>query len=97
MNEKFERDTQVESPSWPDCPLLERQCLLEQLGQALGEEIMESLVAFILTPQPGSRLTLQRNQNEFTSQFTGPISRSSGTSISLSDHQALRRKLSSSN
>ena len=95
MNEKFERDTRVESSSWPDCPSLERQCLLEQLGQALGEEIMESLVAFILAPQPGSRLTLQRNQNEFTSQLTGPVRRSNGSTIGLSDYQALRRKLRS--
>ena len=60
-------------------PFVEAQCLLEQLGRALGPEIMGSLFAFILSPIPGSRLSLQRNQNEFTSQITGPVVRSGGT------------------
>ena len=96
MNHNPGREFQMNDTTWPNCCSLERQCLLVELGQALGEDIFESLVKFILAPQPGSRLSLQRNQNEFTSQFTGPISRSSKTSISLSDYQALRRKLSSS-
>ena len=78
---------------WPECPMIEGRCLLEQLGQALGPEILESLFRFILAPQPGSRLSLQRNQNEFTSQFTGPVSRGGGSLVGLPEFQALWRKL----
>ena len=80
-----ELEPQVNRPTWPDCPLLERRCLLEQLGRVLGPEVIESLVAFALAPQAGSRLSLERNQNEFTAQLTGPVRRSSSSLVALSD------------
>jgi len=97
MNEDFEPTPRDANGSWPNCPQFEGDCLLHLIGQALGPEIMESLVTFILTPLPGSRLSLQRNQNEFTSQITGPVAHSSGTSVGLSEYRALQRKLSPSN
>ncbi|MCH7714224.1 MAG: hypothetical protein IIC99_11440 [Chloroflexi bacterium] len=66
--------------------------MLDEIGQKLGPEIMESLVAFILALQTGSRLSLQRNQNEFTSQLTGPVRRSSSSLVELSDFQSLLHK-----
>ena len=87
--------TANDSPS-PECSLLEGRRLLEQLAQALGPEILESLVTFILEPRPGSRLSLQRNQNDFTSQLTGPVVRSSSSPVELSDFRDLMRKIAPS-
>ena len=48
----------INQAPWPVSSPHERSLLLEQLGQALGPEIFESLVTFILAPQTGSRLSL---------------------------------------
>lgn len=97
MNANQVGDPSEDNPPWPFCPALGGRCLLEEIGRALGKEILESLFTFILAPQPGSRLSLQRNQNEFTSQFTGPVARTAGTTPGLSDYQALRQNLSATN
>lgn len=97
MDRFHHTDTKIDNFPWPECPMIEGRCLLEQLGRALGPEILESLITFILEPRPGSRLSLQRNQNEFTSQFTGPVARSTSSLVELSDVQALLLKLSQSN
>lgn len=75
----------------------EELCLLQKLAQAIGPEIFESLVKFILAPQAGSRLSLQRNQNEFTCQLTGPVARSSSSLVDRSDFQDLFRKFTLAN
>ena len=76
MSHIHERDPETIGLEWPQCPFLEGRCLLDQLGQALGLEVFESLVMFILAPQPGTMLNLQRIDNEFISQFTEPMARS---------------------
>ena len=96
MNQSRAENPQITGAPWPECPAQEGVCLLERLGQALGPEIFASLVTFILVPQSGSRLSLQRNQNEFTSQLTGPVCRSSGSPVELTDFQDLMRKLARS-
>ena len=95
MSHIHERDPETISLEWPQCPFLEGRCLLDQLGQALGPEILESLLAFTFEPQPGSRFSLQRNRNEFTAQITGPVARSTGPQVRLSDYQSIRRNLPS--
>ena len=96
MNRVHHTVPKITDSPWPECPMIDGRCFVEALGRALGPEIFESLVTFILEPQPGSRLSLQRNQNEFTSQFTGPVARSTSSLVELSDIQALLRKLSQS-
>ena len=96
MSQGRAENPQITEAPWAKCPAQEGVCLLERLGQALGTEIFESLVTFVLAPQSGSRLSLQRNQNEFTSQLTGPVCRSSGSRVELSDFQDLLRKLAPS-
>ncbi len=93
MTSNHDGDSPNSSPPWPYCPMIGGRCLIEELGEALGSEILETLVTFILAPQPGARLSLQRNQNEFTSQLTGPVTRTADTASGLSDYQALRRQL----
>ena len=51
-------------------------CLVAQLANVLGSNILECIVDFSLNAFPGSRLTLQANRDEFTLQVTGPIERS---------------------
>ena len=94
MSDIPERDPQSIGSEWPQCPFLEGRCLLDQLGQALGRELCESLVMFILAPKPGSELSLQRNEKDFISQLTEPMARSTGSQASLSDYQSLRGRLS---
>jgi hypothetical protein len=77
---------------WSDCTFLDGRCLVDQIGEALGPQIMECLMRFILAPQAGARLSLQRNQSEFTSQVTGPVTRSAVSVASLSDSQPHQSK-----
>ena len=62
-------------PSSP-CSLSGGHCIVAQLEKVLGANILESIVDFSLNGFPGSRLSLQRNRDEFTLQVTGPIQRS---------------------
>ena len=96
MSQINEQDPRTIELKWPECPFLESRCLLDELGQALGPENMEALMTFILVVQPGSRLSLQRNQNEITSQLTGPVLRGSSDQVALSDFQDLLPKLTQS-
>ena len=95
MSQNNETDPHTIRVQWPKCPFIGGQCLLDELGQALGPEILESLLAFTFEPQPGSRFSLQRNRNEFTAQITGPVARSTGPQVRLSDYQSIRRNLPS--
>lgn len=70
--QRFSAETIPSSP----CSLPGRDCIVVQLAEVLGANILESIVDFSLTAFPGSRLTLQRNRGEFTLQVTGPIQRS---------------------
>ena len=66
----------VETIASSPCSLPGGDCLVAQLAEVLGANILESIVDFSLTAFPGSRLSLQRNRSEFTLQVTGPIQRS---------------------
>lgn len=75
------------------CPGFGGRCLVDEIAQVLGSEILETLIKFILDPQPGARISLQRNQNEFTSQLTSPVTRSNKSTVGLSEIQTLGRNL----
>ena len=92
MDEINASEPQIKSGEWPNCSFIRGACVLDQLEQALGPEIMASLLAFILEPQAGARLSLQRNQKEFTSQITGPVVRGAGAVVGLGEFQTQQRK-----
>ena len=80
---------------WPHCPALYGNCLVYDSTQRLGLEIYEALMTFIWSAEAGSRLTLQKNKDEFTLQITGAVYRSGGTLVNMNDLKQLRHKLDS--
>jgi len=74
-------------PSSP-CSLQGGHCLVAQLANVLGANILESIVDFSMNALPGSRLTLQRNSGEFTLQVTGPIQRSDKEPVDYTAHRS---------
>ena len=70
-------------------------CLAYDSSQRLGLEIYEALMTFIWRAEAGSRLTLQKNKDEFTLQITGAVYRSGGTLVNVNDLRQLRHKLDS--
>ena len=80
---------------WPNCPDLFGDCLVYGSTQRLGLEIYEALMAFIWSAEAGSRLTLQKNKDEFTLQITGAVYRSGDTLMDVNDLRQLRHKLDS--
>ena len=77
---------------WPECAHLGNVCLLIPMGESIGDNIRDSLIAFILNGEKGSRLTLQRNQEGFTLQVTGPVVRTSKPSGDLARLKELMRQ-----
>ncbi len=81
---------------WPNCPALRGNCPVYDSTRRLGLEIYEALMTFIWRAEAGSRLTLQKNKDEFTLQITGAVYRSGGTTVNVNDLRQLRLKLDSS-
>ena len=80
-------------PRWPDCPTLGGQCLLYQIAQVMGKNIFDTMVTFVLRAETGSRLSLQRNRDEFTVQITGAVQRTATDTVDLTFLQGLQQKL----
>ncbi len=68
---------------WPRCHQIDDLCPVFELSRILGTAVFDSLMEFSTSAQVGSRLTLQRNRNEFTSQVTGAVQRDRGDPINL--------------
>lgn len=80
-------------PQWPDCPTLGGHCLLFQMAQVMGMNVFDTLVAFVLRAEAGSRLSLHRNRDEFTVQITGAVQRTATDTVDLTFLQGLQQKL----
>ena len=78
---------------WPYCPVLRGECIVFDSPRLLGLDIYEALITFITSAEAGSRLTLQKNKNEFTLQVTGAVYRSNERPFNASDLKLLRLKL----
>ncbi len=77
---------------WPYCAAIAGDCLAYETGQQLGRGVYEMLAHFILGAEPGSRLTLQRNQDGFSVQITGSVYRAGRGTVELADLRAMSKK-----
>ncbi len=68
---------------WPNCDQIEGVCPLYEMSQKTGVSILDALMTFIWSAEPGSRLTLQANRDELTLQVTGAVQRSGGDALDL--------------
>lgn len=83
--------------SWPNCESIEGKCPLFEISQLTGLSILDALLTFLWSAEPGARLTLQKNRDEFTLQVTGAVKRSQGDVISLEHLQKFREMMQSGN
>ena len=80
---------------WPNCDQIEGLCPLYEMSQRTGVSILDVLMTFIWRGEPGSRLTLQANRDEWTLQITGAVQRSGGEGLDLEQLQNIGRGLGS--
>ena len=78
---------------WPNCDQIEGICPLYEMSQKSGVSILDALMTFIWSAEPGARLTLQKNRDEFTLQVTGAVQRSGGEVIGLEQLKIIRARL----
>ena len=78
---------------WPHCEDLGSICPLYDMSALIGTSAFDALMAFLWSADPGARLTLQRNRDEFTLQVTGAVQRSGGDVLSLEQLQIIRTRL----
>ena len=71
--------------SWPHCLVLGDTCLAYRAGTSLGSDALLRLFEFIANAREGSRLTLQRDRNDFILQVTEETRIRGGESIHI-DH-----------
>ena len=78
---------------WPHCIQIDDVCPVYELCKLLGITVFDSLVEFSACAQAGSRLTLQRNQSEFTSQITGSVQKAGGNVIDVDGLKQFNKKI----
>ena len=78
---------------WPHCEDLGSVCPLYDMSALIGTSAFDALMAFLWSAEPGARLTLQRNRDEFTLQVTGAVQRGGGEVISLEQLRQMRTRL----
>ena len=80
---------------WPNCGQIEGLCPLYEMSQKTGVSILDALMTFIWSGEPGSRLTLQKNRDELTLQVTAAVQRSGGEALDLEQLQKIGKGLGS--
>ena len=66
--------------------------------ETTGQDVLDTLMAFIRGGEDGSRLTLQRNRDGFTVQVTGAVQKGySGNEVDIAGLRALRTRLDNMN
>ena len=83
----------IEKSQWPNCPTIGGVCLTHDLAEALGGNILESLMTFVMEAEQGARLILQSNRDGFSLQFTGPVQRNTNGKPGLEELRILRGKI----
>lgn len=84
----------VASPAWPYCPALRGTCLAVGLMEAMGQNVLDTLVTFVKGAEDGSRLTLQKNRDGLTTQVTWAVQKGhSGGQLDISGLRILREKM----
>ena len=78
---------------WPHCESLGGICPLYDMSALMGTTVFDAFMTFLWSAEPGARLTLQRNRDEFTLQVTGAVQRSGGEEISLEQLKSIRTRL----
>ena len=78
---------------WPHCESLGGICPLYDMSALMGVSVFDAFMTFLWSAEPGARLTLQRNRDEFTLQITGAVQRSGGEVISLEQLKSIRARL----
>ena len=63
------------------------------MSALMGVSVFDAFMTFLWSAEPGARLTLQRNRDEFTLQITGAVQRSGGEVISLEQLKSIRTRL----
>lgn len=88
----------VAGQAWPYCPALRRTCLVVGLMEAMGQNVLDTLVTFVKGAEDGSRLTLQKNRDGLTTQVTWAVQKGhSGGQLDIAGLRILREKLDSMN
>ena len=83
---------------WPYCPALDANCLVADCVETMGQDVLDTLMAFIRGGEDGSRLTLQRNRDGLTVQVTGAVKKgSTGAEVDIAGLRALRTRLDNMN
>ena len=78
---------------WPHCESLGGICPLYDMSALMGVSVFDAFMTFLWSAEPGARLTLQRNRDEFTLQVTGAVQRGGGEVISLEQLRQMRTRL----
>ena len=86
----------VQPNEWPYCDQIEGVCPLYEMSQKTGASILDALMSFIWSAEPGSRVTLQKNRDELTLQVTGAVQRSGGEALDLEQLRTIGKGLGSS-
>ncbi len=87
-------ESPAKSRGWPYCSLVGGKCLAYDVSAVLGSNILQSLLAFVMTAEDGARLTLQKNKDGFTLQTTGAVQRPVEGPIGIKEVRLLRSRLS---
>ncbi len=88
----------VAGPAWPYCPALHATCLAVDCIEALGQNVLDTLVSFVKEAEDGSRLTLQKNRDGLTTQVTWAVQKGhSGGQLDIAGLRVLREKLDQMN
>ena len=78
---------------WPHCESIGGICPLYDLSALMDATVFEALITFLWSAEPGARLTLQKNRDEFTLQITGAVQRGGGAVNSLEQLKSIRARL----
>ncbi len=78
---------------WPHCESLEDICPLYDMSALMGVSVFEALMTFLWTAEPGARLTLEKNLDDFTLQITGAVQRGGEEAITLQQVQNIRARI----
>ena len=83
----------IEESEWPRCRGAGGNCRLYRMADAIGPSSLEALIAFVASPEPGSRLTMEHKSGEFLLRVTGGVQRTAKGELDLAHLQALHRRL----
>ena len=78
---------------WPRCVCTGGTCLAYEMSRQLGVTVAAEVLDFIANAEPGTRLTLQRNQSGITTQVVSAIRRAEPEHVTFDDLFRLRKLL----